>query len=44
MVKNDAYRDSRELLDGYVVPDIECLDRVYLLSGLGEGFPSSVGG
>ena len=44
MVKVTHIVTAGELLDGYVVPDIECLDRVYLLSGLGEGFPSSVGG
>ena len=27
---NGSYRDSRGLLDGHTVLDIECLDRIYL--------------
>jgi hypothetical protein len=43
---NDAYRDSRELLDGHSVLDIECLDRIYLNAGgeAGEGLGVALAG
>ena len=38
MVKVTHIVTAGELLDEHVVPDIECLDLVYLLSGLAGGF------
>ena len=44
MVKVTHIVTAGELLDEHVVPDIECLDLVYLLSGLAGGFSQFRGG